>query len=468
MISYSTEFPIADKNTIPDVLALALKWVAGSPHTKIPPEQLKEIPVDSEIEVAIPDESVTVGAARMEGFEIGGLRYSRLEHGNLDWVTSIVTTKSVKQHELSIQVSCEALHTASRLPAPRKPYFIQQVLNKLGGGMDGSIPVADRPFFLDAHEAAAAAALISGTADNRLPIIYVSATSDGSHVVDPVRLAKWMSGLAHVIVEPSRAFSVAVQRLTKSRNAYGGTIGVYWPESEARKSYFLDAVNVSGEQIQIAIANDIRVALAHRRQRTNCSWLHLRECISKCRFEKLKADGSTEVNAYVEAFDSEMRAKEQRMAEAESEIARLNSELRRQRHTQQTSAQGFLIPGEEQDLYEGEIRDIAISALQDSVRSTLENSRRRHVLDDLLAHNNPMGTARQLEEEVKALFRSYTNMDGRTRNALAKLGFDVSEDGKHYKAVYQGDGRYTFAISKTSSDHRAGKNMASDINKKLF
>jgi hypothetical protein len=59
-------------------------------------------------------------------------------------------------------------------------------------------------------------------------------------------------------------------------------------------------------------------------------------------------------------------------------------------------------------------------------------------------------------------------MDAKTRSALAKLGFDISEDGKHYKAVFQGDGRYTFSISKTSSDHRAGKNTASDINKKLF
>jgi outer membrane murein-binding lipoprotein Lpp len=468
MISYSTDFPIAHKTSIPDVLGLALKWVAGSPHTKIPSDQLRDIPVDSEIQIALGDESVIVGAAKMDGFEIGGLRYTRIENDDLEWVTSIVTTKSAQQHELSIQVSCEALHTATRLPSPKKPYFIQQALNKLGGGMDGSIPVADKPFVLDEDEPHVAAALISGTADNRLPIIYVSATSGGAHVVDPVRLAKWMSGLAHVVVEPSRAFSFSLQRLTKSRNAYGGTVGVYWPESEARKSYFLDAENDSPERIQIAIANDIRIALSHRRQRTSCSWLHLRECISKCRYEKLKTDGSTELNAFIEAFDSELKAKEQRMAEAENEIARLNAELRKQRSAQQSSAQGFLSPGAEQDLYEGEIRDFAIGTLQDSMRTTLENSRRRHVLEDLLAYNKPTGTREQLENEVKAIFRSYVSMDARTRSALAKLGFDVSEDGKHYKAVFQGDGRYTFAISKTSSDHRGGKNMASDINRKLF
>lgn len=44
----------------------------------------------------------------------------------------------------------------------------------------------------------------------------------------------------------------------------------------------------------------------------------------------------------------------------------------------------------------------------------------------------------------------------------------VDEAGKHWKAVYQEDDRYTFTISKTSSDHRAGKNLASTILKKLF
>jgi hypothetical protein len=59
-------------------------------------------------------------------------------------------------------------------------------------------------------------------------------------------------------------------------------------------------------------------------------------------------------------------------------------------------------------------------------------------------------------------------MDAKTRNALGRLGFDLTDDGKHYKAVFQGDGRYTFSFSKTSSDHRTGKNLASDINNKLF
>lgn len=468
MISYSTEFPIDDKNSVSDVLSLACDWITGSPHTKISESALDKIPIDSEIHVTVGDESVTIGAATTESFEIGGVRYTRIEDGSLEWITSIVTIKTPHQHLLSIQLSCEALTTAARLPAPRKPYVIRQVLSQLGGGMDGSIPVADKPFFLSENEADIAAKLISGIAGNRLPIVYVSANYDGTHIVNPNQLAKWVSGMAHVVVEPSRTFSVALKNLSASRNAYGGTVGVYWPESEARKSYYLDDKHCSWESIQTDIATDIRIAMSNRRQKTSCNWLHLKEVISRCRYDKLKAAGSTELNAFVEAFDSDQKAKEDRINEAEQEIARLNAELRKYSAGTQSSSSGLIASGEEQDLYQGEIRDIVIQALQEALRNSRDDSRRQHVINDLLRHNEATGTASAFEDEIKSIFKSYVDMDAKTRTTLTKLGFDISDDGKHYKAVFQGDGRYTFAISKTSSDHRAGKNMSSDINNKLF
>ncbi len=97
-----------------------------------------------------------------------------------------------------------------------------------------------------------------------------------------------------------------------------------------------------------------------------------------------------------------------------------------------------------------------------------ENSRRQHVLVDLLASNQPSRNGAKLEDEIKSLFKTYRDMDAPTRSALLRLGFDISEDGKHYKVIFQGDGRYTFTLPKTSSDHRAGKNIASDITNALL
>jgi hypothetical protein len=468
MVNYSTEFPIDPKNTVEDVVRLACEWIAGSPHTKIPESALEHLPADQEVTYTAGDEQVTTAIAKLADFQIGGLRYIRTEDRGLVWTTSIVTLKSVEVHLLSLQVSCEALNTAVRLPAPKKPYFIRQALSELGGGMDGSVPVADRPFRLAEDEAHVAAALILGTANNRLPIVYVSASYKGEHLADPDKLAKFLSGTAHVVVEPNRNFSFQVKTLTSARNVYGGTIGVYWPESTARKVYFLDGELPDSRALQVEIANDIRVALSNRRLRTNCNWAYLKETLSRIRYDLLKAQGSTEVNQYTEAFDAELEAKEGRLREAEQEIARLNAELARYASTAQHATGGLLKPGKEQDLYENEITDIVVDALRDALRNSRPDSRRQHVLSDLIGANASTGMREKLEEEIKSLFKTYREMDARTRSALARLGFDVSEDGKHFKAVFQGDGRYTFVLPKTSSDHRGGRNLASDITNTLL
>ena len=318
--NFSTEFPIDPAKSVEDVVRLACEWISGSPHTKVPKSDLNELPVDAEKTVSVESEHVTTATATTQDFAIGGLRYVRTE-GSLEWTTSIVSLKTTERHLLSIQVSCEALNTAVRLPPPKKPYFIRQALARLGGGMDGEIPVADKPFRLAEGEAGIAAALISGLAKNKLPIVYVSAGFDENHLINPDELAQYVSGMAHVVVEPSRQFSYLVKTLTNSRNAFGGTVGVYWPESDARTSYFIDETMPNPRAIQLEIAKDIRLALANRRLRSTCTWAHLKETISRKRYELLKSQGSTALQEYIDAFDAEQAAKDGKLIEAEQEIS---------------------------------------------------------------------------------------------------------------------------------------------------
>lgn len=467
MANFSTEFPIDPNNSVEKVMRLACQWIAGSPHTKIPANELQDLPENAERSVSFGIERVELAHVQAGESEIGGLRYERTD-GDLAWTTSIVTLKTPERHLLSLQVICEALNTAVRLPPPKKPYFIRQALAELGGGADGEIPITDQPFRLSLGEEAVAAALILGTARNTLPIVYVSAGYKDIHPVNPDELARYVSGMAHVVVEPSRSFSYSLKQLTKSRNVYGGAVGVYWPNSEARRVYFLDDSTPNARTLELEVAKDIRVALSNRRQRTNCTWTYLKETLARRHFDLLKAAGSTELQAYVDAFDAELAAKQSRVLDAEQEIARLTAEVRRLSAIDSSTEGGVIRQGEEQDLYEYEIRDIVIDALDQANRSARSGSRRQHVLSDLLKVNTASGVRQKLEEEIKLLFKAYRDMDARTRSTLARMGFDLSEDGKHYKAVFQGDGRYTFALSKTSSDHRAGKNLASEINNILF
>src|SRR5690606_1226007 len=186
---------------------------------------------------------------------------------------------------------------------------------------------------------------------------------------------------------------------------------------------------------------------------------------------QLREQGSSSLNDYVEAFDAELKAKEARLQEAEDEIQRLNAEIRRisaSNSSMTAGGGGLLALGKEHDLYPNEVRDTVVSSLYSSLSGLRSNSRRGHNVRDQIEETPLTDHAAELEREVKAELKDYRTMDAKVRSALIRLGFNLTEDGKHFKITFRGDSRYMFVLPKTSSDHRAGKNAASDITGALF
>ena len=66
------------------------------------------------------------------------------------------------------------------------------------------------------------------------------------------------------------------------------------------------------------------------------------------------------------------------------------------------------------------------------------------------------------------LFKDYKTLSASMRQQLLELGFEITEEGKHYRLIYYGDGRYKTTIAKTGSDWREGKNIASVILKSMM
>lgn len=126
--------------------------------------------------------------------------------------------------------------------------------------------------------------------------------------------------------------------------------------------------------------------------------------------------------------------------------------------------------GQEHDLYENEVLSFVRQALEYALNNhTHENSRYRHILQDLLRKNTLTHDYRaDKEKALHHAMKTYSRMDSPTRQALINIGFTLTEDGTHYKLVFMNDGRYTFSTSKTSSDVRAGKNFVRDVANLLF
>lgn len=467
MQTFATEFPVDPSRGAIEFLEAIREWILGSRYTSFSNTDLEKLSNENEWIARNSSESIESLMAISPSAESAAARYTKIDD-NLEWVTSVAFSKQNLDSWVGIRISCESLNPSAKLPYPKKPVVVRTLLNHLGGGNDGEIQVSGNPIILKNDDIEFAARCMLGKAGCRLPLIYVSSNFQQNHIVNETNLATALSGMAHVMIEPNRAFSIRLMSEVTSQNVYGGTIGIYWPDGGGRRSFFIGHDYESAEEIESAIIAEVSNALSNRRPLTRCTWASVRETLSKRSYSLLKEQGSTAIEKYISVFDEEVKSKEAELADAEKEISRLEAEIRKYQAINPMQSGLSLRTGKERDLYAGELISIVHDAINDSIGRVPDDSRRKHVLTSIVEANPSVGENASLKERLKELLRDYRNMDAKCRSTLEEMGFEISEDGKHFKIVFQGDNRYTFTMPKSGSDHRGGLNLAGDITRLLF
>lgn len=465
MLSFATEFPVNSNKSAHDFMDAVREWVLGSPHTELQRSDLASM--DKVDEWNTQPGAETVGSLLCSTENVAAARYTRIGD-EIEWSTTIVFRRIQGVAWTTIRTSCESVYPQVRLPAAKKPVVVRILMQRLGAGKDGSLQVQDAPHFLGDHNIDLAAALLNGTAGCRLPIVYVSAAFGGVDTAGPRHMARELSGMAHVVVEPNRPFSQRLRISVDHNNVYGGTIGIYWPDGSGRRAFYVGHEFHDAEELTSAVCEEVRSALTNRRPLEDCTWASVQGIVSRQRVIQLQASGSREVASYIEGFESELTAAKEQRQHAETEVERLRAELRGiyARKGRNDAAMPWAIS--EQDFYPGEVLDVIRDALVDARTRVPPDSRRLHVLDAFLSAHPETGGAKQYRERLKHLLKDYTGLDKKTRRTLEEIGFSISEEGKHCKITFQGDDRYTFTLPKSGSDYRGGRNSASDIGKLLF
>jgi hypothetical protein len=380
MQSFSTDFPINPAHDSAEFLRAICEWLLGSPHTRLVRNDLKGLRAGDAWSMQKGNEAVEALRIALAAEESAAVRYTKREAG-LEWLTTIVFCRQQATSWISISVSCESQHAAAWIPTAKKPVVVRTLLNRLGGGRDGEFFIKTTPVRLENVDIDVAARCISGQAGCRLPIVYVSALFQGGYIVNVDSLSESLAGMAHVVVEPNRAFSVRLQLDVNSKNVYGGTVGVYWPDGGGRRSFFLGPEADSASDVERAVFDEVRTALANRRPLARCTWAAVQEAVSRHAFKLLKEQGSTDIDKYMSEFDKELRAKEQGLSDAEREIARLQAEVRKLEARNPMGTGLMLATGKEQDFYNAELAEIVRDALTDAARHVPMDSRRQHVLN---------------------------------------------------------------------------------------
>ena len=468
MLVWATEIPLRAESTAGGVLALAQRWLTGSPHSQWAASQIPCPSVGEMASASINNETVSVARVENDTGSWIGFKYIRTEYGTTEWTTEIVAFQRKTGVLASIQLHCELLGASPAIPRPKKPYFVRQILAEYGGGSDAGIPICDTPLILREADVDLAARIVSGKFNNHLPIIYASSTRQNMPAINAVTLAQWAGGLAHVVVEPSRAFSLVLARNTDRQNVYGGAIGIYWPKHHGMREILRPESYSSPARLATATADLVRRALLNCRPTIECTWDYLQELMSRQRLDALKASGSREIEEYIHAFDAENSAKDQHIEKLDREAIRLRVELQRAEGMAEVARRGIIRAGKEQPFYPGEIRDAILKAIEAGKAQLFPDGRCRHIIDDILQANHLSQDESDLFDEIKRILTTCENLGREQQKGLEQLGFSFDTTGKHIEATYHDDPRYSFTMPKTGSDWRGMKNQASDIVKKLF
>lgn len=469
MITFSTVFPLSRDATADRFADLAKRWLANSPHSAL--SELLPMTGDQQDdwEVGDTDEHVEAHRVTVGDSVLFGLRYVKDESSGVRWITEVQFAGSPEGNSAAVIVYVDSDSTALRLPPARKPYIVRQLVSEFEKGEDGDLLVSDTPYYLKADEIEFAAAIINGNCGNALPIVYLSAFAEDKLSVDPGRLANWLSGIAHVVVEPDRQFSFRLAIEVDHRNTYGGAVGIYWPDRDVRSLILPREYDFDPKIIAAEISKIIRDRAVRLRIPRSLTWANLQESRARLQLDRLRESGSRDLDDYIQNFDQELKAKEQSLAEAEAEVRRLEAEVRSLR-ARSKSLEGapVLVRGAESDLYEDECLGFIIDSLKRALENTHKESRRNHVLSSLIAANPVEDHASDYAAIIKNLLSTYRSLESSVAHDLEEMGFEISSEGKHHKLVFRGDGRYQLSMPKTSSDHRAGKNLVSEINRLLF
>ncbi len=468
MLIWSTQFPITPTRDVDELLTLSKKWLIGSPHSSWTEECFGKVESGDMQDFKHDGQCVTIARFSDEINQWCAFRYSWHEDASREWKIDICGWKSHNRFLIGIQLHCQVADIGDRVPKPRKPYIVRQILKEFGGDIDDCLPVSEEPVYLKETDIDFAARILRGETKNYLPIVYVSSKYGDQPSFPPEKLAEWASGMAHVIVEPSRVFSHLIAKKTKRRNPYDGAVGVCWPQNSGKQTRLFSYDYPSVDRFATAIADVVREALAGRIPDYRCTWEHIREQISRERLESLRRLGKEEVDNYSRCFDDEIESKNLRIAQLERENVRLRSEMLASNHHNDGKDGIFVLMGKECEIFSGEQIDSVLYALSIARNQVFNGGRVQAILDSILEANKYTGERDKLMDVIRNTIGGCDSLGGSERKKLTDIGFSITEEGKHIKLVFREDDRYTFPVPKTGSDYRGMKNTASDINKKLF
>lgn len=477
MRTLTTEFPIKSLSGRGEFVAQVVSWLQGVRDSNVLSEHSESLSDPETAYLSCNGEELRIRELRKdEVLESIGFRHDLPDNNGRLWRTEVVVccgVASAGQDLVRLRTQCIARDYGVVLDTPRKPYLIKTLLKERWGGRDGGFLVTDDPIWLsgDASSLQLANDINFGKASIHLPIVYISSIGLSRWTLTKKRieqLAFDLGGVAHVVVEPNRAFSYELRNLVEGFSVYGGAIGVSLPGRGIVRRINPEQKSRSIQDIY-AFIKAICIGLRTDMPSKGWDWTELQEQALRRQRERDKSRLSAHDNEtlYLEEIEN-----------LKDKINQLNEKISflMAAEGHQDDEDGFLksdfvnIIGKE--IYPGEFSDrlrMAAKTTCDVAEQVGLDRRSQFVLKKFFDSLMPSHALRELLEDIGRATKDSKRMATELVSVLGRYGYVKKSENNHIRleAKDHYPGLDALTVPKTPSEIRGLQNMRKQVERTL-
>ena len=460
---YSAIFPVKESLSQDDWINLVVEWNQGSPHNKI-----SNLNWDGKKRnIKFEDGNLSLAIEEIRTYNTIAIRFHQFDENNIIWNTDIVV--NFNTHIFSIKIDRETTaDTIGFIPQFKTPILVNMLLDRDFIGMDNDLEISAKEIPIKKDNYKVIENIICRNTVYSMPVIYVT-KSWGRYPLRVHTLAYRLRGVAHVLIEEDADVCKFLKDSCGGMNSHHGSIGIYYPGSSAPYKIITPRRYEGQEETLIdRIVNMVCRYMNQQARDKMMTWEGVQNELLKLRYvsateKKVKAEN--EVSEVYENFSDELEEKERTIEELNNRVMALQAENQGLRAKyEQVSEIPLIYYGEEDELYEGEIKDHILETLQKQMQQVKKGTRKELILQDILESNELTGALEEKRAEIKRILKGYTKVGDSLKRDLKAYGFIITKDGGHYKLTYKGDSRYLFTMASSGSDsQRGGENLIGDI-----
>lgn len=473
MLLFSTKLEIKDSLTKEKFIDLIVQWNNSAKYLE---NHVPGVFWKGEKNIKFGTDKLSIEIIDYPEKDILAVRHEKITDDEVVWDTDFVVNFSERRIAILLDrtFSEDALEMNAAFSTP---HFISLLIERGYLQDDQDIPVLRDPIIITDRNLETIQRVIKNKEYYALPVVYVAKDFADQDPLSISWLASRLKGAAHVLVEESKEACKKCTEICGETAEEHGAVRIYYPSLGVNRKRFL--FRSATGNMDVRLDKVIRHVIQYwnsQRMDTLYTWHGVNSAVLAnnlqnqiqrlAEAESAKQSVEEEINQVYEEFDEDIKSLQQKLEElskANEALQLENFGLRAKMHA--SDAMPIIYQGDEEDFYPGEIKDMVLGVLADALNNTEKGTRLHDVLEDILENNTYRHLSDERKQRVKNLFKGYKTLTGTMKQELLSLGFQITDDGKHYKIIYQGDPRYMVTIGKTPSDNRAGSNNAGMINK---